>query len=666
MVRSGQRCGPKCASFLLAASSAVALVATWTGGRFLIPRAYRGQSIDIVNSIITGQAEHSLAEYLTEFNRLMTFFALLLVWSTVLAIHFALIRLANRNSGISQLAPESNRRLKWLGTVGVYATLILASLYQLIVAHGNTYLSTMIHDTFVYFDGAYRVSAGQVPHRDFHTPLGLASYYLPYWGTLIAKGFAGSIEAASFLVAFALLATAFVLLSNRLKPLPSIVTIASLGFLVMAPLNAGDTGASITHAMFYNRWGWAGLTVVMLSFITPDEQSSRALAIETALISSVIVFLFYLKLTYFLVAVAFLPILATASAAQARLAVTVTLATATLLLAGELSLGLSAAYFEDINQAIAASGLVRRDFSSSFLDNAFQYFLILLALIHLFLCKTLDWRGLTFSIFVGASGLAILDQNAQRYNVVTLVAILLWAVAAAAPATGHRSAPVSARCRDPGVLTILLIIFVSVPLIPQIRGALTFYWHASRGPAQLEPAQPSALNGLIVGEIGSTGVATLAKEGVSMLAGVQEQSDPITLFNLVRSQMPRQPLYQREYMETVIDGLALLRSQKLQPSRILTLDLANPFNFLATARPATGDFSWFHEGRNFSKNSHPSPARLFRDVDLIMVPKFPLEYPTNRELVDIYGGYISEHYAILAESQYWTIRSRSEVAPPDA
>ena len=153
----------------------------------------------------------------------------------------------------------------WLLYVSGCSGVILASLFFLIVFDGNTYLAVMTNDTFVYFDGIHRLNSGQVPHKDFHTPLGSVAYLVPYFGYRLSGGYGGALELASFLVAAVFTLISIVLLHRRTSVFFGVLTIAFLALLVAVPMNVGTLGNEVTHAMFYNRWGWAALVLVLVT-----------------------------------------------------------------------------------------------------------------------------------------------------------------------------------------------------------------------------------------------------------------------------------------------------------------------------------------------------------------------------------------------------------------
>ena len=543
---------------------------------------------------------------------------------------------------------DSTSTNSWMPTVSFYAVLILSSLFVLIVFHGNTYLSVMTHDTFVYFDGAHRLSMGQTPHIDFHTPLGAAAYLLPYWGLLQKGSYAGSLELASFLVAAVLTLFSILLLRGRSTALFSVITIFFLSLIVAVPMNVGTQGTIITHAMYYNSWGWAALTIAFITYITPRSYSTNRLALEAVLLALLIVFLFYLKVSYFVFALVFLFVLAFASRRQLHLAINTVVISLVFWVLIEWQFGLTRPYIEDLRAAIIASGAMRQGLFSSVADNVGEFLLVITALSIMVLKKAVRWSDFLFVAFVGSAGLVILNQNAQSQNIVVILAVLLWAYAVTLRTNeaGESRLPVF-DAGDVRLMAILLILFIAPTSISGIRGIYSLTMGVATGAYQ---NQVTTLHGVYVGE------------KKSYLEEVHAEADPVLLFNKLRADL-QQWLSQGEYVQTINEGLRLFEAQNVQSGKIVTFDQANPFNFLTGGPPPKNDYSWFHAGRNISKNAHESAQDLFEDVSYIMMPTFPMSYNTTRLLWEIYGEYVEREYVVLAKSMYWTLYGHPGVAP---
>jgi hypothetical protein len=632
------------AAYTFIAGIILVVIGLWFSGPTIIEQVYYGTSLPFLNSIITGQKEHELSEYMSLFYHNVMWFT-----ATIILLIVALINFLWSIKIKQQQLEDNNRYDQALNTSSIiiifgYSLLIVISLFVFLVLSGKTYLSIMTHDTFVFYDGAYRLSVGQTPHIDFHTPLGSATYLLAYWGFLLRGKFAGSLELASFLVITVLTLFSILLLWGRSSPLFSVLTILFLCLLAAVPMNVGAPGTITTHAMYYNRWAWAALTLVLVTYIMPKTYTKNRVAWEAILLACLIVFLFFLKVTYFIFALMFLFVLGFASHRQKQLAISAGVITLVIWALIEWEFRITLPYVGDVQSAMAASGAVRSGLLYSVEFNAGEYLLVLAALSILILNKAVRWQDFLFVGLVSAAGLLILNQNAQSKNIVVILAVLLWSYAAAVKGNGSNDSHArSIYTGNARVMSILLLLFMAPCLISRIHGLYSF----TRGVATNgQQNQIATLPGVYIGE------------GSSYLDEIHVNANPILLFNELRLRRPLQPLSQGEYVQTINEGLRLLASHNVQSGKILTFDLANPFNFLSGGPPSKGDYSWFHAGRNISRNAHISASDLFEDVNYIMLPTFPMNYETTRLLLEIYGEHLERAYALIGKTKCWTLYGR--------
>ena len=66
--------------------------------------------------------------------------------------------------------------------IGKFCLWVAAVLVFLLVVRGKTFSLAYVHDLMIFYDGGSRILDGQLPNRDFHTPLGLLAYALPAFG----------------------------------------------------------------------------------------------------------------------------------------------------------------------------------------------------------------------------------------------------------------------------------------------------------------------------------------------------------------------------------------------------------------------------------------------------------------------------------------------------
>src|SRR4051794_20418545 len=100
-----------------------------------------------------------------------------------------------------------------------FLILMIVTLTALLVAgSGHTVSARYLNDLMIFLDGAHRVVSGQIPNRDFHTPMGPLVSILPAAGLLITGTLGAAMPAG---VALLLLLSAPVIahvLSSRLQP----------------------------------------------------------------------------------------------------------------------------------------------------------------------------------------------------------------------------------------------------------------------------------------------------------------------------------------------------------------------------------------------------------------------------------------------------------------
>ena len=526
-----------------------------------------------------------------------------------------------------------------------YSFILLAVFYLIVVRPESTYLSIWANDLFIFFDGAYRLSQGQTPHLDFHTPVGALAYALPLVGLKWQGGFAGSMESASLIVTAFILLSASRLLASRYSLPVSILSLLILSLVLMVPVNVGDTSENITFAMFYNRYGWAALTVLFLCYCEP--RNNAAYYLDALLVALILAFLFYTKITYFAVGLVFLPVLAIASRYNLRLATSSFVLLCVMLLLLEFWFGISVPYIRDIMTSVHASGVIRDNLLGSFVMNIGEYLLVGLVVSVVILARQASVGYVIFVLYVCGSGLAILDQNAQKYHIVTLLAVLIASheiVSRSDKESFHSSA--SGQKNSISFVTFIftvVLIFLATPLSARV-GSLIKYVDEINKVDTWESIP--ALSGFKIGE------------QVSLLSQVLNDEDAVDLFYALRNTRAKQRLTQGEYIETIIDGYSLLQTMDLNDKSVSVLDYVNPYSFLLGLRPPSGDYSFIDKNRNITADVYMPARKVYKSSHYLMMPKFPINYPTNNLLKDIYGQYIDSEYMHAGESDYWDLYSR--------
>ncbi|WP_152912499.1 hypothetical protein [Candidatus Rhodobacter oscarellae] len=314
----------------------------------------------------------------------------------------------SRRDGPSAQPSLPNPAWVWLATAAMLAAAAL------LFASGHSFLHDYTHDTFIIYDGIHRLAAGQIPHVDFSTPLGVLGYLGPYAGYLWTGSYGGSVEAGSVLLALLLGPNAAILLARRAHPLTSILFLFAILCLCVVPLNTGEDGNAVTAAMHYNRWGWAILTVLGLALISP-LQARRFDAISQGLMAGVLLLaLAFLKLSYFAVGLGVPALMLIYGGARLRAALLALL----VIPAGGLIVwllwpALLPAYATDLRMAIAASGVLAPRIDFILVDNIKDIALVVTAFAVAALTRRADPRDGLLLVFLISGGVLILAQNFQ-------------------------------------------------------------------------------------------------------------------------------------------------------------------------------------------------------------------------------------------------------------
>jgi hypothetical protein len=464
---------------------------------------------------------------------------------------------AMANVRYSAKAGALSERASFIAAAG-YAALLAAAYIVFLWAPVSVF-TLMMHDSFIFFDSTHRVLQGQTPSVDFPTPLGAAAIYLPAFAAKLIGGYAGSVELASAAVAL-LLGLACAWASKRRFPtVVSVLLVVSI-FLIATPATlldkwGGDSVTfvgkepflltdNLTWAMFYNRWAWAGL-IAAFAFLAPPIKPSAPAVGEIAALAAILAFLFYLKLTYFLVAGAGAVIYAATNPRPLRtLGIGVGLSLAIVLLVGAVT-GALLAYLVDVFAVAKVSG---NRFGMLFVDIRRNLTDILLAttpMAVLAASRNAGWKDAAVGGFILVGSIFVMSQNAQYTGICSLISLGAYGVSRVWSVASDRMSRFAAM----GSFLILAaspVLSNSMMMMDQVNAARR---EETRPP--VEWSNVPALKGVYV------------TERESALAALETADTPDQrrqLLPLIGTMGRRQDLRQGEYMHVVMAGVAELRA----------------------------------------------------------------------------------------------------------
>jgi hypothetical protein len=492
--------------------------------------------------------------------------------------------------------------------------LAIAAVCALLLAvPGQTVTNAYVNDLFIFLDGAHRIVSGEVPNRDFHTALGPLVYYIPAAGFLLSGHLGGAMPLGTALFLAAIAPVMAYVFASRLRPVVALPLAAFLLVIAAVPMNLGEGVTALSFGMFYNRFGWVALSILVVMYLPLQRTGGpRNLwdALSAAFLSLVLI---YMKVTYGAVALAFL-VFMLLDPRQRRWATMALALTAASGLIVEIFWRSSLAHVSDLVVAGRVSGGIRsvEDLVDALLRHLADFSLFAL-LATLAMLWTRRIRDVLFYGFCAAAGLLIIHQNSQPWGIITLQAGAAVAVEALLRSEDSRS---EGRGWVAAGAPLLLVVLV-LPTIVHCTMALGL--HASLAAAR-------------AGE--EVGLARLDRIRVPVLWSPSDHD------------------FSARYLASVRDGAHALSELDAAPAHVYVLDFVNPFSAALGLAPPHGDISWQHWGRNVDATNHLPPEELFRDVRVVMEPKWGINVGPLR---DLYGDYLAANFDVVRETDDWKV-----------
>jgi hypothetical protein len=187
------------------------------------------------------------------------------------------------------------------------------------------------------------------------------------------------------------------------------------------PILLGESITALSFAKFYNRIGWAALGALLVMYLRPERAHARQDLLDTLAATLLTLVMLYTKLTYGVVALAFLMFMLFDSRQRRWAAGALGLT----LIAGlviELFWQSSLAHLADLRLALDVGGRLRGTWgqiTDHILGNMTDYVLVAL-FAGLALRLTRSLRDAMFYGFCAVTGFLIINQNFQAWGIVTL------------------------------------------------------------------------------------------------------------------------------------------------------------------------------------------------------------------------------------------------------
>ena len=505
-------------------------------------------------------------------------------------------------------------------------------------------------DVVSLLDGGWRIVNGQVPHTDFHTPLGPLTYLLVAFGMRVAPPSASSITYGIVLLATLVIPLAWRITRDRLPWALTFLFVLLVGAYLFSPNPPGYGFRDTTYAMIYNRESYVFLCILCLClFLKPRASTHTIPALDGVFTGLLLGLLLYCKITYFAAALGMVVVAAflTPKSRSWYLSVSASFAGVCAAFFAFFHISLRMYLLDILTAGGAQSPSLRiKLLSDGITSNAMWMYLLLFALLLWTWAHDETVRNaggvlqpwlaamtiVAMALFVesgnGSQGGGVDDP---LYFTTALVALEQFR-RNSAPDVLRAGSP--ARVAHTGSLALLIpILFGSILLHDSVSFAYAVVWDFMRRPTvqSSQKFHSLALRDFIV----------------------PASTDHVTDYWLAR-----------EHPAKINDGIDLLRRHLQAGDRITTIDYGNPFSFALGTGPARDWNLWWDLHFSFDERHAPVPEAFLGDASVVMVPRFAKNSPGFamdgiEAMTNLYGTYLHNHFYEVESTATWTMYRRN-------
>lgn len=505
--------------------------------------------------------------------------------------------------------------------------------------YGAVHLRNYGHDIFVPLDIVWRMANGQRPHLDFYSAWGALAFLFHAFGFRLAGNNVWGLRYGDAMWGLLIGIWSYPLLMRRMQPLAALSAAVALVLMITAPVVLGDSYTHTSHAMGYNREGYAVLGLILLELFQPSYEhwSDRQDLIAGISTGAALAVLLFLKANFFVIGVVLLGL--------SFVVIRQSTARVYGLLCGfaAVSIGVLAylrfdalAMWRDYRMAGGAKqDLLLHTTKLSLQGNLplVPPFLLLFFVAALGLpAASTRWR---------LQGL-MLEGRIFALGVVVILADL-------ALASSNTQKPALPLC---GLFAIIVINEAMV-----------------RSRSLPNSARPSFLpfGAAIIALAALMAVRLPIRDAASLVYACVEKNQIPTESDVPRVQSLQlsrvyfhdldqpSPFNGKEYVEYLNDGISLLRKETSDQDSVLSVDLVNPFPYALNRKPAHGGFSVLAYGYVITDRFRPSDASLLGDARVIMVPR---QTGFTARLPKLFEPILESSFHLAAESKMWLLYKR--------
>jgi hypothetical protein len=494
------------------------------------------------------------------------------------------------------------------------------------------------HDNFFLLDNGWRIVCGQRPHLDFFSPWGPVMFLVVGMGLTLSNASANGIGYGTAIVGLIIGLWALWLSRDRLSSAPRFILGIYLILLVTAPYSLGIWPLWSSHAMVYNRYGYALLGLLLVECFRRKEgvgQNAGEMigGMSTGAIMAIVLFL---KASFFAIS---LPL-------------------------------------------VAASFLFGRPRTPRFFGLALGFCIILGAILAYL---RFDVRTVVEALWIAAGARSkALHLPVLTSQLISQVPTLLIVIAILFYGTRHVK-PVGSWLNEHQWLIWMFLVFASdsllmlsngqqfaMPLLSVLAILIANRVTVEQQRLPVTEARTELSHHVFVLVLCALLVVPqITLDLVGLANGVYQKAHTSMTTGLVRFTEPHLAdliLYDGDYLEQsngsvytnyVNDGVALLRKHCDANDRVLTMDMVNPFPYALKWKPPKGGIAATVFNYTVSPQFRPSFDAYFGDATMVMMPKHPAQIPVFIDgFYALYIPALLERYQLYAESDWFWLYKR--------
>jgi hypothetical protein len=516
--------------------------------------------------------------------------------------------------------------------------IVLAAICLLTVYIGVVPTLIFGHDNFFFLENGWRTLNGLRPHLDYWSPWGPVMFLLVAFGLKLGNASPNAIGYGSALFGLIIGLWTYRLGRHRFAPVPRMAFSLYAVLLVVAPYPLGLWPSASSHAMVYNRYGYALVALVIVECFQASKEDAGELAGGVS------------------------------SGAAAALA-----------------LFLKASFFFVMLPLIAFSLLFRRPKATRLLGLALGFGAV--ALVGMAYLR-FDVPGVVNALRMAAGARA--SALSAKYpvweiesNLGPLFLVLALMLSASFLNSGARGRWAQLQLPLLGVMVYLTDIALlssnfqgdALPLLPVYSLLVIHRLVDARNQSSTELRREQLpYHASLLMLFSLVFLPPLCSDVVGLATGTVRKAYPSQARSPVRFTEPRLSaliLYDRPpndseiasngsiYTTYVNDGTSLLRRYCSSADRVSTIDMQNPFPYALGWRPARGGLANLSFGATVSAQYRPSFDAYFGDSTVVMVPKHPAQRPAHLDgFYAIYLPALRQRFSLATESDWWWLYKR--------